>query len=315
MRVVGVDEIRAALDIERAIEAIKKGFIAYSSGSAMVPPVGHLDFENPRGECHIKYGYILDESTFLIKVATGFYENHKLGLPNSNGMMLLFSAETGQPLALFRDEGYLTDVRTAIAGALSARYLANGHCACIGIVGGGIQARFQLEYLKYATSCRQVLVWARRAEQAAEFVERMAGGDFKIEIAGSAEALCRNSDLIVTTTAAGEPIVMADWVEPGTHITAIGSDGSGKQEIDAAVFGKANLCVVDSRSQCSAFAESHHALAAGYVRESDLVELGDVLSGEHAGRASVSAITIADLTGVAVQDIAIAGVVWKSLSA
>ena len=314
MRVIGAEAIRAALNVPQAIRSVAEGFAAYSAGSVVVPPVGRLGFENPPGECHIKYGRVLDDDTFLIKIATGFPENGKLKLPNSTGLMLLFSAKSGRPLALLQDEGYLTDVRTAIAGTLCARYLAPRELTRIGIVGGGIQARYQLEYLQHATDSKDVLVWTRRETQSVEFVNEMAKKGFRVAVADCPASLCERCNLVITTTAATEPLLKAEWIRPGTHVTAMGSDGGGKQELDPVILQKADLCVVDSRAQCSAYGESHYALAAGCVGPEELVELGTIVSEDRPGRQNESDITIADLTGVAVQDIAVARVVWRSLA-
>lgn len=314
MIVVDLERIRAALDIPTAIERIEEGFAAYSGGKLTVPPVGHLDFADPPGECHIKYGYVHGDDYFIIKVATGFYENARLGLPNSSGLMILFSANTGEAEVLLQDAGYLTDVRTAIAGCLSARYLAPGTIERIGIVGGGIQARMQLEYLQHATDCRDAAVWARRPEQAADYRASMADSGFDVQVAESLRALCESCNLIVTTTAATEPLVMSDWIRAGTHVTAMGSDGADKQELDPSLFARADRCVVDSRSQCTTFGESRHAVENGFVAEDALVELGEIVAGSHPGRRTDDEITIADLTGVAVQDIQIAKAVWSAVA-
>ena len=306
MRVVSRDEIIAALDVPQAIKLIEEGFVALSSGRVSMPPVGHLGMQDPPGECHIKYGHIHGDEFFAIKLATGFYENAAHGLPSGSGMTIVFSAKTGFPEVLLDDAGYLTDVRTAIAGCICARRLAPSTINAIGIVGAGLQARLQLEYLQYATDCKDVFVWARRDQQAQSFQDEMSAKGFNITVAESLEALCQECNLIVTNTPATEPLLLANWIAPGTHITAVGSDGGGKQELDAAIFAKADLCVVDSISQCVLLGESHFAIAAGVINESKLSELGAIISGDITGRKNDSEISIADLTGVAVQDIQIA---------
>lgn len=317
MRVIEVAAIRAALadpTLQKAARAaIKAGFVAYSAGDATVPPVGHLDLPDAGGECHIKYGWIRGDDVYLIKIASGFYGNSALGLPSGNGMMLLFSAQTGVPEAILLDEGHLTDVRTAIAGAIAADALAPKAVECIGIVGGGIQARLQLRELAAVSDCRRVVV-STRSQSAFDAMEAdLSDTDFALERAESLEALCDAARLIVTTTPATEPFLQAEWVRPGTHITCMGSDGGGKQELDANLFARADLCIVDSRSQCLAFGDTSYAVAAGLIDEADPVELGTLLGSQHPGRTAAEQITIADLTGVAVQDIAIAKVVWDEL--
>ena len=313
MELAGLNAIRSALNVPAAIESIEAGFVALSSGAVTIPPVGFLGFEAPPGDCHIKYGHIHGDDVFVIKVATGFHENSARGLPTGQGMMIVMSAETGEPLALLDDSGYLTDVRTAIAGCIAARYLAPDVVECVGIVGAGMQARMQLQYLRHARECRRVKVWARRGEQSAEYRKEMSNSGFDVQVAKSLEHLCESSNLIVTTTAATSTLISSEWIGPGTHITAMGSDAPGKQELDPALFAIADICAVDSLSQCVDHGDSHFAVAGGQVAEADLVELGDIISGKTRGRSASEEITIADLTGVAVQDIQIAKAVWKAL--
>ena len=301
MKIFSRAELAGRLSPSAVIRAMEEGFIAYSRDEAVVPPVGHLEFTEPPGDCHIKYGYIRGDDTFTIKAATGFYRNPEIGLPSSNGMMVVFSARTGEPLAVLQDEGYLTDYRTAAAGAVAAKHLAPPNVEYIGMVGAGTQAHLQLELVKEVTDCRRVLLWARSAERARAFRE----DGFEIAVAESMRELCARCRLIVTTTPSRQPLVLAEDVKPGTHITAVGADGAGKQEIDARVFAGA-LCVVDSRVQCSQFGDSSHALKAGVIGAEDLVEIGELLQNPNLGRRDAEQVTIADLTGVAVQDIQIA---------
>ena len=317
MKVFEAGEIRAALADtglrQAARSAIKDGFVAYSAGEVTVPPVGHLGLPDVDGECHIKYGWIRGDDVYLVKIASGFYRNAALGLPSGNGMMLLFSARTGAPEAILLDEGFLTDVRTAIAGAIAAEALARTRVDCIGIVGGGIQARLQLRELALVSTCRNVQVSTRSQSAFDALVADLSDTDFRFERADSIEGLCDAARLIVTTTPATEPFVRAKWVQAGTHITCMGSDGGGKQELHADVFARADVSVVDSLDQCLAFGDTSYAITAGIVKEDVPVELGAILSGRHPGRTDADQITVADLTGVAVQDIAIAKAVWARL--
>ena len=161
MRIVSLDEIKAALPKVDLMHEIETGFSAYSNGEVVVPPVGELNFEDPPGDVHIKYGYIRDDDVYVIKIASGFYQNKLLGLSNGQGMMVVFDQKNGKPLGLLQDEGYLTDVRTAVAGAICAKYLAPNNIQAIGIIGTGVQARMQLKYLKSVTDCRSAIVWGR----------------------------------------------------------------------------------------------------------------------------------------------------------
>jgi ornithine cyclodeaminase len=301
--------IKQHLDPSAVMAAIEAAFVSYSEGKVTVPPVGHLPF--PGGDCHIKYGYIEGDDYFVIKVASGSHRNTELGISPSSGMMLICSATTGHPVALLEDEGHLTDVRTAMAGAIAAKYLMPESVHCIGVVGRGIQAGLQLEYLKDVTPCRNVLVWNHRSDNIDEFVEAVNSTGFDASVAGSADELASNSNLIVMTTPSTSPLISRDAVKPGTHITAVGADTPGKQELAIDLVSRADVLVVDSVSQCTDHGEIQSAIRAGDVDESDLVELGHVISGSSPGRTSEEQITIADLTGVAVQDISIATVVYR----
>jgi ornithine cyclodeaminase len=284
------------------IAAMEQAFVAYSSGAAVIPPVAQMEFEEPPGDCHIKYGYLKNSETFTVKIATGFWRNPEQGLPSSNGVLLVFSRRTGELMTVLQDEGYLTDIRTAAAGAAAAKYLAPPNVECIGIIGSGTQAHLQLAYLREVTSCKRVLLWARSRERALAF--RMEG--FEIEVASSVHALAREARLIVTTTASTRWLLGVADIRPGTHITAVGADGGGKQELEPRLFAVSVLCLVDSRTQCAEYGDSSYAIKDNWIRPENLVELGALISNRAFYRRSVADITIADLTGVAVQDVAIA---------
>jgi ornithine cyclodeaminase len=284
------------------IAAMERAFVAYSRGEAVVPAVGHLDFEHPPGDCHIKYGYLKGGKTFTVKIATGFWENPKRGLASGNGVVLVFSSDTGELLTLFQDEGFLTDSRTAAAGALAAKFLAPAQIDCIAVIGSGVQASLQLDYLREVTSCRRVKLWARSTEKARAI--KVEG--FDIQVAGSPAEAAAGAQLVVTTTASHDWLIGADDIGPGTHITALGADGAGKLELEPRLFARAAVRVVDSRAQCLQYGDSAAAVAQGFITAKDLIELGEVIEHAELGRRTQHDISIADLTGVAVQDMAIA---------
>lgn len=304
-------EIAKVLTPRDVIAAVERAFVAYSRGEAVVPPVGHMEFEDPPGDCHIKYGYLKGSPTFTVKIATGFWKNPERGLPSSNGVVLVFSSQSGEPLAILQDEGYLTDLRTAAAGAVVAKYLAPSVVECIGIVGAGTQAKLQLGLLREVTPCRKVVLWARSRDRASAF--QVEG--FDIQIASTVKELAARARLIVTTTAARGWLVGAGDIRPGTHITAVGADGGGKQELEPALFARAAIRAVDSRKQCSEFGDSSFAIAQNLVRSEDLVELGEIIQNPAKWKRGEQDVTIADLTGVAVQDIAVASLAIEKLSA
>ena len=313
MLILGLDEIREALAGIDPLPAIEEGFVAYSEGRTVVPPVGELAMET--GEVHIKYGCIKGDPYYVIKVASGFYGNAARGLPSGHGMMLVFSQETGFPVALLLDEAYLTDVRTAVAGAIGAKYLAPAEVDCIGIVGSGVQARLQLEYLKPITACRDVLVYGIDGPGLEEYQDLMAAAGFSVGIAPDAAAIGAACNLIVTTTPATTPILLAEHIRPGTHITAIGSDTPEKRELDSAILAGADVVVADSIPQSRLRGEISQALRAGAIEESKVVELGTIIAGKAPGRTADDQVTVFDSTGVAVQDIQIAKAVIDRVEA
>ena len=311
MKTLSLKEIKAALPSVDLMAEIEQGFVAYSQGRAVVPPVGELVMQDPPSDVHIKYGYLTGDDYYVIKIASGFYENPKLDLPSSNGLMLVFSQKTGALEAVLLDEGYLTDVRTAVAGAIAAKYLAPSIIDRIGIVGTGMQARLQLEYLVPVTDCRDGLVWGRSADKLAAYEQDVTEKGFRVSTTTDADDIMASCKLIVTTTPAARPILSGP-AQSGTHITAVGSDTHDKQELDAGILQHADVVVADSISQCLERGEIHQALKSNAITEADLVELGSIIAGDAAGRESDDQITVADLTGVAVQDIQISKAVLVS---
>ena len=311
MKLINLEQIKTILGNTNLVETIEAGFVAYSQDQSVVPPVGELIMKDPPGEVHIKYGYLKNDDYYVIKVASGFYENPKLDLPSSNGLMLLFSQKTGELLCVLLDEGYLTDLRTAIAGAIAAKYLAPRNVHCIGIVGTGIQAKMQLQQLAGVTNCRSVIVWGRSQNTLNEFQAQMNVDGFSIQKTMQINQITDNCNLIVTTTPSVTPLLKSDQIIKGTHITAIGADAPHKQELDHGILQMADLVVADSIAQCQVRGEIYKAIEAGVINANELVELGQIINGTNPGRINEDQITVADLTGVAVQDIQIAKAVYQ----
>lgn len=303
---INLETIRRVLPELDLVDLMERGFAAYSEGRVVVPPVGEMIFEDPPGDTHIKYGYIKGGESFVIKVASGFYNNPQLGLSSSQGMMLLFSQKTGVLESILLDEGHLTNVRTAAAGAAAAKHLAPGNVQRIGILGAGIQGKLQLKHLMGVISCREVSVWVPDPSEIKPYLEYFNESDLNMEIAESPGAVAGKCSLIVTATPAKEPLLEAGDIRPGTHITAMGSDTAEKIELDPEILGRADLVVVDSLSQSETRGEVFRAVEAGALKRSSVTELGSVISGRVKGRTSDDQITVCDLTGVAVQDLMIA---------
>lgn len=296
--------LRSSVGIDAdALEAVAGAFAALGRGGVVMPPVLRLDLPDGRGEMDVKTAYVPDLDGFALKVSTGFFGNAALGLPSLGGMMTLLDARTGHVRAVLLDNGYLTDVRTALAGALAARHLARADATVAGIVGTGLQARLQLEALRLVRPIERVLVWGRDGGKAAALAaEIRARHGLAAEAVPDTTSLVRSSDIVVTTTASRTPLVSAEGLHPGLHVTAMGADAPEKQELDAAVLAGADLLVVDRRSQCERMGELHHAGAV----PAPVVELGTVVAGLAPGRTSDTQLTVCDLTGTGAQDTAIA---------
>ena len=317
-KVLELDEIKQFIDPGQLIREIESGFVLYSEGRVVVPPVGFLHFEQPPGDVHIKYGFVTGDDFYVLKMASGFYENPERDLPVSDGLLLVFSQKTGQLEMILLDKCWLTDMRTAAAGAVAAKHLAASDIHRIGIVGTGVQARMQLEMLSGVIDCQSCLVWGRDTDKAQRMIEDLQAGEvvqawgLDLEVVTDIDELVGQCNLIVTTTSAREPLIRADQVRKGTHITAMGSDDHGKQELEAEVLTRADRVVADSVSQCVDHGECFHAVQAGQIEEGSILELGDVIKNPEIGRTSEDQITVVDLTGVAIQDIQIAKMVEQA---
>lgn len=308
--IIKLQDIKAIVKTLDVVAAMKEGFIQYSNKQTVVPPVGELLFKDPPGDVHIKYGYIKNDDFYVIKIASGFYHNSKLGIPSSQGMMLVFDQKTGQPIAVLLDEGYLTDIRTAAAGALAAKYFAPKEVHAIGILGTGIQAKLQLQFLQKNTPCKTVWVWGRTPENVKQFKSEL-DTDFDIRIANSPSEVAKHCNLIVTTTPSEAILLKAKDILPGTHITAVGSDTSDKQELESEVLQKADIVIADSIPQSKSRGEIYRAVKDGTISEEKITELGIAIQNPALQRTDTNQISIVDLTGVAVQDIMIAKSVYK----
>jgi ornithine cyclodeaminase len=300
--------------VQGIINSIEEGFVAYSQGKVVVPPVGELVFEKPRGETHIKYGYIRHDDYYVIKIASGFYDNPKLGLPTSSGLMLLFNQKTGELVAILLDDGYLTQVRTAAAGAVVGKYFAPQKVRRVGVFGAGVQGRMQVEYLRYMREFKDVIVWGVSHEELDRYQADMTPKGFMIQTTFDPEEIAATCNVIITATPSCSPLLKAGQVRRGTHITAMGSDTAEKQELDPAILKMADKLAVDSIPQSLLRGEVFKALKVGMIKKEDLVELGTAISDRKFQRQSEDEITVVDLTGVAVQDIQISKAVWRVVS-
>ena len=295
------------LDLD-AVACVENAFRALATLPVAMPPILRLDIHEHRGEVDVKSAYVPGIDGFAVKISSGFFDNPKLGLPSGGGMMVLLSAKTGVVEALLLDNGYLTDIRTAAAGAVAAKHLSREESSVAAIFGAGLQAGLQLEALRLVRPIEEARIWARdtaKAEAAAARLRDKLG--IMVRAEPDAANAAAGADIIVTTTPSTEPLVKAGFISAGQHITAMGSDAEHKNEIAPAILRMADLYVADSAKQTRRLGELHHAIEAGVMAtDAEVTELGQIIAGDRHGRRSASDITIADLTGTGVQDTAIA---------
>jgi ectoine utilization protein EutC len=301
-------ELRRAVTLDmQALAVVEEAFRLLASGKVIMPPILSMEIAEAHGEVDVKTAYLPGFDNFAIKVSPGFFDNPQIGLPSLNGLMILFSAKTGLVTALLLDNGYLTDIRTAAAGAVAAKYLAPKKVETAAVLGCGMQARLQIIAAHLVRPFRKVLVWGRdkaKAEACAADIAKTL--KIKAEAVTEAAQAVGEAQLVVTTTSAKKPILRAEWLHKGLHITAMGSDQAGKNEIDPRAVALADLYVCDRVTQAAALGELRAARGAGLMAGDTPPELGQIIAGIHPGRTLESAVTICDLTGTGAQDTAIA---------
>ena len=308
LEVIPLDKLQSVFDKETIIEKVKEAYIHHAEGKVNSPPPGQLLFDGLKGDCHIKYGHVIGAPYFAIKIASGHYDNPKIGLPVNSGLVIVMSAKTGMPVTILADEGWITSWRTAAAGCLAARSMLPSSVEAIGMIGSGHQAGLQLEWVRPFLNTNKVFVWNVDPfkSEAETFVNELNQKGFDAKLADSSQELTEKCRLIYTTTPSTQALFDSTDIKPGTHIVALGADSPGKQELDTEVFGRASRIATDDHHQCLNHGDFGNAVRAGKVSEHTDVQLGDILSGKIQGRVSDEDITIVDLTGIPALDIAMA---------
>ena len=308
------DAVRAAVTHRAALAAAERAFVALARNQVVSPlPMG-AEIPEVHGEVHVKGAHIQGAAIFAFKVATGFYGNVELGVPTGSGLVLVFDATTGFPLAVLSDNGYLTDLRTAAAGALAARHLSPRRPLTLAIIGAGVQGRFQAELIHRVRDLTQVKVWSRKESSRKRYVAQMSKtlGVHVYEFADVAGAVA-DADLVVTATPSQVPLVLPGMLKTGATVIAVGSDGPNKRELATEIITSADKLVCDVTAQCIRLGEVHHAVRTGRLPlDGVYAELGQIVAGDVPGREGDETI-VCDLTGSGAQDAAIAETAWDAL--
>jgi len=306
--VLNSSEIKKCVQLnEQLIPIIEDAFKSLALEKTTMPPILRLDIEKYHGESDVKAAYIEGLDSYAIKVASGFFNNPKLGLPSSNGLMILLDSKTGVLKSVLLDKGYLTDVRTAIAGAIAAKHLSNPESSNVGIIGAGIQAKMQLEALTLVRNIDTAFIWARDSEKVNQFIKEVSKLNINYKACSAPEEVVKHSEIVVTTTPSKSFLIKKEWLKKGLHITAMGSDAEQKNELDPLIIKDCDLYIPDSLSQTKLLGELHHAIENNIISPNkNYNELGNVILDSNLGRKNKDDITVCDLTGTGVQDTVIA---------
>ncbi len=307
-------ELRNIVKIDSAsINAVADAFAWLSQGKVTLPPIMHIEIAEHQGDVDIKSAYVQGLDRFAVKIGAGFFQNFKLGLPSSPAMMVVISAKTGMTEAILLDNAYLTDVRTAAAGAVAARHLAPEKVLCAGVIGAGAQGRYQMMALKEVRDFKRLFVYDLDQALVAKYIRDMTQLlGVEVIAAQNIEEVVTKCQAMVTCTPSRQPFIDPIFLHPGLHITAMGADLPEKQEIMSEVFAKADIIACDIRSQSFSVGELFNARSDGIqLDENRVLELGDIISGTRNGRKFQEQITICDLSGTGVQDTVIADLALK----
>lgn len=302
-------DIEPLIGLKEAIPVVEKAFQDFALGKASIFPVIREKIDPFGGFFGVKAGYLASQG-YLGYKGGGFWKaNPEKGIAGHQSVILLYDPGTGIPLSAM-DGNYLTIIRTGAVGAIAAKYLARSNSKKVGIIGTGTQGRIQLSGLLEVLQVNEVRTFDLNQEANQKFADQWKCFRFQIIPCNTAKEAIHGVDVIVTTTPSFHPIIKDEWVLPGIHINAIGSDTKGKQEIEEKVLGRAKV-VVDSLNQAKELGECQHAFRNGII-QSIHGELGEIIAQMKPGRETDSEITLFDATGIALQDLAVAAYSYEA---
>ncbi len=311
MIIISRNDLDKLIDFNEVFEKTKKAYMLFSKGKTITPPFTVFTIPESKGSVHFKSGYVQGDTYFAMKYSGAFYGNEKLGLSNFLGLFVVFNAKTGEVEAIIDDKGYLTDYRTAVAGAIATTAMANKNSKVVAMIGTGVQARMQFVALQEVMNIEVLKVWGRNDKNMKKYAKEMKAKypDLKVVECKTARDAVIDADIVYTVTYSTSPIVKAEWLKKGAHITAVGACEASMQELDEKIFLLANAICVDSKEACSKNGELHHAIEENCVKIDEVLELGEYLA--KAKPRKESDITVCDLVGVGFQDATIANVIMK----
>ena len=303
-------DVARVADVKSAIRAVEEAFYEYGLGRARMPPKIYLDIPEFAGDFRAMPSYVRKFKLCTLKWVNAHPQNARFNLPAVMAVLIVSDPVTGFPLAIM-DGTLVTSLRTGAGGAVAAKYLARKNSSVVGLVGCGVQARSQLEALRRIFKIQKVNVWGLEKALVKRFIRKMKRKNEAMTAAQNIRECIRDADIVVTTTPSRKPIVQPAWVKEGTHINAIGADAPGKEELDPGILKKAKV-VVDDIAQASHSGEINVPFHKGILRPKDIyATLGEIVAGKKKGRTGAKEITVFDSTGLAIQDVAVASLIYR----
>jgi ornithine cyclodeaminase len=310
MIIIELDEIEKLVSLKDLFVPVRQSFIDFSSGKVIASPVNLLHFDN-QADAHIKIAAVKGYDYFSMKVATMFPRNSTKNLPVNNGAIFIFDANTGAFTATLIDKGYLTDLRTAVAGATITHEVAKINADTVSVIGTGFQAYYQIVALQELRAINKLTIYGRNLVHAALLKNKIETviPNIQIKVSSTIEKAVKNSEIIITTTSSTMPIVKSKWLTYGQHITAMGADDTFKKELETQCFEKANRIFLDSIELNKKYGEYKEVFAQNPSIIDKTFEFGQFFSNDE--NHNPEGLTIAKLVGLGVQDLAAATVVMN----
>lgn len=309
--ILGRKDVAKLVDVKSAIRAVEEAFAEYGRGRARMPPKIYLDLPEFAGDFRAMPSWVRKFKLCTLKWVNAHPRNARFNLPAVMAVVIVSDPKTGFPLAIM-DGTLATALRTGAGGAVAAKYLARRDSSVVALVGCGVQARAQLAALREIFRIKDVRVWGHQKSLAARFIRSMKKPGEVMTAAKNIQECVAGADIVVTTTPSRKPIVQSRWIKDGTHINAIGADAPGKEELDPEILKRARV-VVDDLEQAGHSGEINVPVARGIFKPKNIyATLGEVVAGKKKGRADPGQVTVFDSTGLAIQDTAVAGLIYKA---
>ncbi len=315
VKILSKEDIMQVIEMQPVIQCVEDVYKLKSEGDTVVWPTTFYEFDPGHADMDIKSGYLKGAKIFGHKTVSWFGANKEKGLPDLVGVIVVFDATNGLPIGIL-DGGYITGLRTGAAGAIGAKYLARPESETLFVLGAGNQAAFQIAaMLTLFPGLKKILVAdmldPQNAERFIEALSKRLAEEFGIDASGvtleansKLEEAVPQADVIITVTPSKAPVIRKEWVRPGTHLSCIGADAEGKEEIDPEIYRGA-VIFVDDMVHCVEAGETEIPLKKGIISREDIAgEIGDLILQKVQGRTSDAQITIYDATGIALLDIA-----------